>query len=173
LAEEPADLIYEGAPTEKTEMATPETKFSVARKMVVACVTHSGAYESIGDDMSGLKAWIDSKGIRQSGYPFCLFFDNPSETPVGQLRSEACIPVITKFEPEGKFRSKVLEEVRVAETRHRGPSSQFAATYGPFLESLISSGYRLVGPAREYYTTITDVKGPGSGFLIQQPIVKK
>ena len=59
-----------------------------------------------------------------------------------------------------------------AETRHQGRPEDFARTYGPFLEGLLNSGYRIVGPAREYYMTVLDVKGPGSGFLIQQPIAK-
>jgi len=123
--------------------------------------------------MRTLKNWIDSKGMEQSGYPFCLYYDNPSETPVLQLRSEACIPVGKPFEPEGQFKMKQFPETQVAETRHQGPPEEFAKTYGPFLEGLLKQGYQLVGPAREYYMTVSDVSGPGSGFLIQQPIAKK
>lgn len=74
--------------------------------------------------------------------------------------------------PEGRFEMKELPHVDVAETRHTGPPEQFAMTYGPFLEWLINNGYRILGPAWEYYTTVSDVKDPGAGFLIQQPIVK-
>jgi DNA gyrase inhibitor GyrI len=148
-------------------------KFSVSPKLTVASVEHRGSYATIGEDMRELKAWIDSRGIEQAGYPFCLFYDNPTETPESELRSDACIPVLNAFEPEGKFMMKQMDQVDVAETRHEGPPETFAKTYGPFLEKLINSGYRLLGPAREYFTAVSSVKGPGSGFLIQQPVARK
>lgn len=153
-------------------MASPEVKFTSAPRMVVAYLERRGAYSGIGETMRELKKWIDSKGIEQSGYPFCLFYDNPTEIPEAELRSEACIPVGKAFDPEGDFRVKELGETQVAETRHEGPPEEFARTYGPFLEGLLKDGYRIIGPAREYFMTASDVRGPGSGFLIQQPISK-
>jgi effector-binding domain-containing protein len=151
-------------------MAWPEVKFTRAPKMIVASIEMRGSYSRIGEAMKRLKDWIDSQGIEQAGYHFCLFYDNPSEKVEAELRSEACIPVEKPFEPEGEFRMKELAETPVAETRHEGPPAEFAKTYGPFLEGLLKQGYRIVGPAREYYMAASEVKGPGSGFLIQQPI---
>ncbi len=153
-------------------MATPEVEFTTTKKMVVAYVERRGAYSGVGESMKRLKDWIDSKGIEQAGYPFCMFYDNPTETPQADLRSEACIPVGKEFAPEGDFKLKTLDEVTAAVTRHLGSPEDFARTYGPFLEGLLKQGYRLVGPAREYFMTVSDVKGPGSGFLIQQPVAK-
>lgn len=148
-------------------------RFSVAAKMIVASVAHTGSYSTIGRDMRELKAWIDSHRIEQSGYPFCLFFDNPSETAEGELRSEACIPVSDQFKAVGRYQMKELPQVDVAETRHEGPPEKFGMTYGPFLEQLLNDGYQILGPAREFYMAVTDVSGPGAGFLIQQPVTKK
>jgi DNA gyrase inhibitor GyrI len=154
-------------------MQGKSAKFSVSPKLTVASAKHSGSYGRVGTTMRELKAWMDSKGIEQAGNAFCLYYDNPSETPEVQLRSEVCIPVLKPFSPEGRFQFKELSEVEVAETRHEGTPEKFAQTYGPFLESLIREGYRLLGPAREYYDNVLDVRGPGSGFLIQQPIARK
>jgi DNA gyrase inhibitor GyrI len=154
-------------------LAAPEVKFTTSPRLTVACVERKGSYTGIEGTMRELKAWIDSKGFEQSGYPFCLFYDNPGETPETELRSEACIPVAKPFEPEGEHKVKELEAIDVAETRHSGPPEEFSKTYGPFLEGLLSQGYKIVGPAREYFMTVSEVKGPGSGFLIQQPIIKK
>jgi effector-binding domain-containing protein len=68
---------------------------------------------------------------------------------------------------------KEMAETKVAEARHRGPPDHFALTYGPFLESLMNSGYRILGPTREHYMTTSDATGPGAGFLIQQPVAKR
>ena len=154
-------------------MSPPGTKFTTAAKLTVVSLERKGSYSGIGETMRTLKKWIDSKGMEQTGYPFCLFYDNPSETPEALLRSEACIPVAKTFKSEGQFKMKEFPETQVAETRHEGPPEEFAKTYGPFLEGLLNQGYQLVGPAREYYMTVSDVVGPGSGFLIQQPILKK
>jgi DNA gyrase inhibitor GyrI len=152
---------------------TKETKFSNSPKMVVAFVEARGDYSLIGAQMRRLKDWIDLKGIEQSGYPFCLFYDNPRETKTDDLRSEACIPVASPFTPEGDFKFKEIQAVLVAETRHSGAPEEFYKTYGPFLEGLLNDGYKLLGPAREYFMTVSEVRGLGSGFLIQQPVGKK
>jgi effector-binding domain-containing protein len=154
-------------------MAEPVISFRVAPKMVVASLEKRGAYTGVGEAMRELKEWVASKGVKQVGNPFCLYFDNPSETSESLLRSEVCIPVAVALKGEGRFRIREFAETQVAETRHHGPPKKFAVTYGPFLETLLKSGYRLLGPAREYYTNVTDVTGPGAGFLIQQPIAKE
>jgi len=112
-------------------MASPEVSFTTAKKMVVAYVERRGSYAGIGESMRRLKAWIDTKGIEQAGYPFCMFYDNPSETPEAELRSEACIPVGTESTPEGEFKLKTLGDVSAAETRHQGRPEDFARTTGP------------------------------------------
>jgi DNA gyrase inhibitor GyrI len=154
-------------------MVVPEMRFTRSRRLIVVSLFRKGSYSGTGEAMSKLKHWMDSKGMEPAGPPFCLFYDNPTETPEAELRSEACIPVVEPFESEGEFVMKDLPEVEVAETRHEGPPEKFAMTYGPFLEGLLNQGYRIVGPAREYFKTVSDVKGPGSGFLIQQPIARK
>ena len=153
-------------------MVSHEVKFATARRMTVAYVERRGPYSGMREAMQGLKRWLDKKGIEQAGYPFCLFYDNPSETPENELRSEACMQVGKGCASEEPYKVKELEETLVAETRHGGPPEEFPATYGPFLEGLLKQGYTLVGPAREYFMAVEDVKGPGSGFLIQQPVSK-
>ena len=150
----------------------PEVKFTIAKKMTVAFIARKGPYSGVRDTMRNLKEWIDGKGIEQAGYPFCLFYDNPSETPAAELRSEVCIPVTKAFTPEGEYLVRDFDEVQVAETRNEGPPGEYAGTYGPFLEGLLAQGYKLAGPAREHFMTVSDVRGPGSGFLIQQPVAK-
>ena len=138
--------------------------------MIAACVEVRGPYNEVGGPMRELGHWLRGKKIGASGDPFCLFYDNPGETPPAELRSEVCIPVPGPFDPEGDVRLRVFEPADVAETRHLGPPEEFGRTYGPFLERLLREGYRLEGPAREHYASAADVKGPGAGYLIQQPV---
>ena len=153
-------------------MERQKVLFKVSQRVTAASCELKGPYSGIGEAMRRLKTWMDSKAIEQSGYPFCLFYDNPFERPAEELRSEACIPVARRFQPEGEFKVKEFGAVQVAETRHTGPADEFGKTYGPFLEGLLRDGYRILGPAREYFMSVADVRGPGSGFLIQQPVAK-
>lgn len=100
-------------------MPGPAVKFVVAPKIVVASLEKTGASTGVADAMKELQSWIDSKGIEQVGYPSCMYYDNPTETPEPELRSEVCIPVDKVTEGEGKFRIKEMAETVVAETRHQ------------------------------------------------------
>ena len=154
-------------------MSYPTVRFRTAPAMVVAFAERRGAYSGVGDTMRRLQGWLESRGVEAAGEPFCLFYDNPSRTAEADLRSEACIPVKEAITSEGEFGAKVLPETLVAETAHSGPAEEFGRTYGPFLEGLLNQGYDLVGPARECYHAASDIRGPGSGFVIQQPVAKK
>ena len=59
----------------------------------VACVSHLGNYKDIRFANQQLAGWIKKHGIRPRGKLFNLYYDNPKETPVGNLRSAACIEV--------------------------------------------------------------------------------
>ena len=164
-----ANMLNRGPPVLQA-LGPVETRFSRSRRMVVACMEVRGPYDEVAGPMKELDGWLRKRGKEASGDPFCLFYDNPGETPPGELRSEVCVPVAEPFAPEGKVRTKVLEAADVAETRHRGPPEEFGRTYGPFLEGLLRQGFRLVGPAREFYASAADARGPGTGYLIQQPV---
>lgn len=151
----------------------PVVKFARSHRMVVAFAPWVGPYSEVGEQMLKLREWLDSKGISPAGDPFCLFYDNPGETPPGELRSEACIPVAGELQQGGEFGTKVFEGTEVAETSHRGPPEEFGKTYGPFLEGLLKAGYDFAGPAREFFHGASEAKGPGYGYLIQQPVVKR
>lgn len=166
-------IILQVSMDNEPRMPGPAVKFKIAPKIVVASLERNGPYAGVADAVRELKSWLDFKGVKQVGHPFCLYYDNPTETPEQELRSEVCIPVARALESEGKSRVKEMAETEVAETRHQGPPDQFAMTYGPFLEGLLKGGYRILGPAREYYMTVSDVTGPGAGFLIQQPVARK
>jgi DNA gyrase inhibitor GyrI len=154
-------------------MSRPAVEFKVAPRIVVASSERRRPYAGVADAMRDPKSWTDSKGIEQTGYHFCLYYDDPTETPESELRSEVCIPIAGVLDGEGRFRVKEMAETEVAETRHRGPPGQFAMTYGPFLEGLLKSGCRILGQTRGYYMTISCATGPDAGLLIQQPVAKR
>jgi DNA gyrase inhibitor GyrI len=141
--------------------------------MHYASLEMRGPYEGVGRGMVELKQWMDSHGIKPSGKPFALFYDNPTETAAAELRSEACIPVSGPFEAQGRFKSKHWAGGTVAETKHRGPPEDYTRTYGSFLESLLGMEYGLDGPAREIYDEVSESLRPGVGSTIQQAVHRR
>lgn len=153
-------------------MASPSVRFTREPAVRVAYLERRGPYSRVGAAMAELDRWVKGRGADQAGFPFCLFYDNPFETPEGELRSAACIPVRGELAPEGKFEVREFPPVDVAETRHNGPPEKFGETYGPLLEGLFRQGYSIAEPPREYFRRVEDVLGPGSGFAIRQPVRK-
>jgi effector-binding domain-containing protein len=151
-------------------MQPQEIRYRRSPRITAAALELRGPYTGVGMGLVELKGLMDAGGIEQAGKPFALFYDNPTAKPASELVSEVCIPVSKSFESMGRFRFKVLEECEVAETRHTGPQERYTETYGLFLESLLNQGFRLVGPAREFFESPSADALPGKGFLIQQPV---
>lgn len=69
----------------------------------VAYVRHTGPYPEIGAAFGRLAAWAGPKGLLGPGASFIgIYHDDPQETPVDQLRSDACVTVPEGTEAEGE-----------------------------------------------------------------------
>jgi DNA gyrase inhibitor GyrI len=84
-----------------TRMPLPAVEFKVAPRIVVASLERKGPYAGVAEAMRDLKSWIGSKGVKQAGYPFCLYYDDPTEMAESELRSEVCIPIARVLDGEG------------------------------------------------------------------------
>lgn len=108
----------------------PPVKFKISPRIMAASVGLKGPYSDWGKGLMRLKAWMDGKRILAVGRPLALLYDNPTETPSAELRSEACFGVSKPFESEGTFSFKEFQECHVAETRHEGPPEMYTRTMG-------------------------------------------
>ena len=151
----------------------PKITFVTIPNLRVASIELVGSYHHFGEGLSELSAWLESREISADGPPMGLFYDNPLEIPTDMLRCKACIPIRDQFTAEGKFNCEDLPGGLVAKTRHEGKPEQYTRTYGAFLESLLNSGYDLMGPAREVFERVSTDLQPGMGVEIQQPVAKR
>lgn len=154
-------------------MSNEGVELSRVKAIRVAFVELTGPYEEWGKGLMELKRWINGKRVRIIGSPIGLFYDNPTETPPSELRSEACLPIHGDVQSEGRFRIKDLPAADVATTRHTGPPEEYTKTYGSFLENLLRHGYTFDGPAREIFADSDPALRPGMGVRIEQPVVKR
>jgi len=138
----------------------------------VAYVQLTGPYENWGRGLMELKKWLDSQGVEIVGRPIGLFYDHPTETPVGELKSDACFPIRGEIKPNAEFQVKELPGGDIAITRHVGPADKYTRTYGSFLEDLMSKGFVFYGPAREIFEEPRQDLRPGMGIRIEQLVRK-
>jgi DNA gyrase inhibitor GyrI len=151
-------------------VARPRISFESRPPLKVVSLECTGPYEELGFNFIQLKGWLDKARVRVEGRPIGLFYDNPKETPREALRSEACLPVLSFVRSQGRFKMKELPGGTVAVTKYEEVPGDYTEIYGPYLEELLSSGYRLIGPAREIFRNISPELRPGMGIQIEQLI---
>lgn len=114
----------------------------------VECV---GSYAQTGRALPALHAALVSRGIRASGPPFGLFFDDPKSVPTAQLRSRACLPVDAPVAATDAFGYDVLAQGTVVYAVVSGPYPDAPRAYPGLLKHMSKMGWVANGPVREIY----------------------
>ena len=115
-----------------------------------------GDYRLLNSFMQELLSDAQAAGIRPSGAPFGLFFDDPANTPTAELRSRLCIPV-ADVPSKGNLGYDVLPRSLVVYSTVRGAYSELPRVYPTLFEFMRQKGWAAAGPIREIYLT-----SPGS-----------
>ncbi len=122
--------------------------------MRVGAVRHVGPYNQIGPKFQQLGAIAGQAGLFHSpgALMMGIFHDNPRETPVDKLRSDAAIAVSDDTRlPEG-LTEQVVPGGRYARFTHIGDYEGLPGAWSQFSESLGSGAYRMrEGPGLEIY----------------------
>jgi DNA gyrase inhibitor GyrI len=120
----------------------------------VAYIQHSGDYDTIPFDvyLSELHAWVRKVKVTPGALPLAICYDSPQVTPPGRRRVEIGITFEGHAKPEGRIRIRELPGMEVAVIRHRGPSTEYPATYRKLTQWIASNGFEWDGPAIEIYT---------------------
>jgi len=114
-------------------------------------LTHRGDYRLAGQRFGELSSLMAGQGLEASGPPFALFYDDPAEVPLDELRSRLCLPVATPVTPEGDCSYAVLPSTTVVYAVVAGPYPEVPRAY-PGLYSYLNSMHWIEnGPIREIY----------------------
>lgn len=123
-------------------------------------IEHIGSYLDVGPIFSDVLASMRAQGLEPSGAPFALYYDDPGQVPISQLRARACIPVDGASQVTGKLRPDVLPSGTVAYAFAAGAYPEVPRSYPALQRFLGQLGWRLDGPVREVYLvnpqTVTD-----------------
>lgn len=114
-------------------------------------IEHIGSYLDVGPIFSEVLASMRAQGLEPSGAPFALYYDDPGQVPIAQLRARACIPVNGASSVEGKLRPDVLPSGTVVYAFAAGAYPEVPRSYPALQRFLVQLGWRRSGPVREVY----------------------
>ncbi len=112
---------------------------------------HFGSYSGTGALIPALHREVMAQGLEPDGPPFALFYDNPSQVPLDQLRSRACIPVRGARAVRAPLRYEVVRSTTVGYAFVSGPYPDAPRAYPGVFAYLDKMGWQQAGPIREVY----------------------
>jgi len=126
----------------------------------------SGSYTETGRELVRLAKEMKSQGMRPSGAPFGLFYDDPGKVPVERLRSRACLPVDRQITPIAPLKADVLPSKTVTYAFVGGRYSDLPRAYHGLYSFMANMNWAEQGPIREIYLVRPD--GTNDADLISE-----
>lgn len=126
-----------------------------------------GDYRLAGQRFGDLTASLEAQGFGPSGPPFMLFYDDPAEVPLDELRSRVCLPVSGPVSASGNLRYEVLPSTTVVYAVVAGPYPDAPRAYPGLFRYLNSMHWIENGPVREVYLVRPDATGDFDQLLCE------
>ena len=107
-----------------------ETTIRTEPAVRVAALRHDGDYQAIGSTFERLMALAVGQGLLGADLrSFGIYYDDPSATPVKDLRADACVAVPDGVTPGGDLQLKEIRGGRYATVLHVGPYAELERVY--------------------------------------------
>lgn len=116
-----------------------------------AYLEHIGPYQGTGSLLPEVHRLLAREGVRPSGPPFALYYDDPSSGPAESLRSRACVPVESWTQPSTPLQVDTLPSRTVAYAVASGPYPNVPTVYSGIFSYMEKLNWTLAGPIREIY----------------------
>ena len=110
-----------------------------------------GDYRLTSKEISSMRNEAYRYGLAPSGPAFCLYYDDPGETPMSKLRSRVCLPVHAGEVQSGPWQFDVLPRATVVYAAVSGPHRSVALAYSAIFKHIASNGWTVAGPICEIY----------------------
>ncbi|MEE8469445.1 MAG: GyrI-like domain-containing protein [Planctomycetota bacterium] len=112
---------------------------------------HRGSYADTGALIPVLHRELSAQGLEPDGPPFCLFYDDPSQVAVRDLRSRAAIPVRGARAVLAPLAYEVLRSTTVGYAFVSGAYPDAPRAYPSVFAFLDRMHWEPAGPVREIY----------------------
>jgi len=110
-----------------------------------------GSYTATGRNLPEVAKRMSEQGLTPSGPPFALFYDDPGEVALEDLRSRIAFPVESVGSVRAPLQADVLRSSTVAYALVDGPYPDVPRCYPGLLAYLEKMHWALAGPIREIY----------------------
>jgi effector-binding domain-containing protein len=110
-----------------------------------------GSYTATGRNLPEVAKRMAEQGLTASGPPFALFYDDPGEKPLEELRSRIAFPVESVAAVRAPLQADVLRSSTVAYALVDGPYPEVPRCYPGLLAYMKKMHWTLAGPIREIY----------------------
>lgn len=110
-----------------------------------------GSYTEVGRSLPALARELKAQGLAASGPPFALFYDDPGNVAVEQLRARIAFPVDGVPALREPLHAEVLPAASVAYAFAGGPYPEVPRCYPGLLDYVKRMHWIVAGPIREIY----------------------
>jgi AraC family transcriptional regulator len=112
------------------ETTAYETTIRTTPALRVAALAHRGEYQRIGTTFERLMALAAGQGLLGAELrTFGIYYDDPSVTPAGALRADACLVIAADRMPNGELELREIRGGRYATVLHVGPYAELERPY--------------------------------------------
>jgi len=112
---------------------------------------HVGSYTITGSLIPLLHKELTDQGLKATGPPFALYFDDPGSVATPTLRSRACVPVAGPRSPRAPLMYGVLPSTTVVYAVVSGPYPEVPRAYPGLYAYMKKMNWVEDGPIREIY----------------------
>jgi len=123
-------------------------------------VEHTGSYTRMDAAFESCAAALRAQGVKPSGPPFALFYDDPGEVAAHALRARACYPVAAPQAAEAPLGYDVLDGTTVVYAFVGGPYPEVPRAYPALYAFMRGMSWVETGPLREVYLSDPTVESP-------------
>jgi len=120
-----------------------------------AFVSMKGSFDQIPTAFHRLFGWIGERGYVPAGPPVGVYFNDPGQVPVEDLRWEIHCPisgeVVAAGPDERGLGVRRMEGAEYASAIHRGPYDQVGPTWAGVAEWIARNGYEIINAPQEVY----------------------
>jgi effector-binding domain-containing protein len=143
-------------------------------ELMVISISAMGPYQEAGVVFGQLFTYLGQNGIETTGPPMGIYYDDPEVVPPESLNYEIMAQVGKEIEVQEPFVYKVLPEMTVAYTVHRGTYDKLTETYSDLMKYIEDTGYEITGPSLEIYLAEHGETAEDEALTeIQFPVKKK
>ncbi len=131
------------------EVTMPEIRKIDSSKIL--CLEETGSWWQLGDMFERLEEFLERRRVPYKGDKLAILYDDPRDLNPEHAHFAAALELAGETTGDGEATVVLQPTGWVACEQFRGSYAQIRETYARLLQWIQEQGYRVNGPAKEYY----------------------